>query len=190
MVAWTAPSTPPPGRGCSTECEQRFPDGLATGAAGWTTGHALPARWVIHVVGPNFNAGDRPRLLVSCYAGALAVADEIGAGSVAFPLVSAGVYGWPLEDAVRAAVDTLRAPRPCGRGAIVAFGGRRTTCCRQVVKWEPGAPADRNPGFGADRCVHHTSGNEPGKGTHEGARWGAALGGFSRPSPASGDGGK
>ena len=96
------------GPGLLEECVERFPHGLATGQAGWTTGHALRARWVIHVVGPNHRAGVRDRsLLESCYANALAVADEVGATSVAFPLVSAGIYGWPFEDAVRAAADTL-----------------------------------------------------------------------------------
>ena len=91
------------------DCLVRFPHGLATGQAGWTTGGDLPARWVIHVVGPNFNAGERDRsLLTSCYANALRVADELGARTVAFPLVSAGIYGWPREDAVDAAIDTLR----------------------------------------------------------------------------------
>ncbi|RYU13709.1 O-acetyl-ADP-ribose deacetylase [Nocardioides iriomotensis] len=98
------------GPGLLDECVERFPDGLATGGAGWTTGHDLPARWVIHVVGPNYRAGERDRsLLESCYRGALEVADEVGARSVAFPLVSAGIYGWPLEDAVRTAVRTVRA---------------------------------------------------------------------------------
>ncbi len=91
------------------DCIARFPDGLATGRAGWTTAGELPARWVIHVVGPNYSAGQTDRsLLTSCYANALAVADELGARSVAFPLVSAGIYGWPLPDAAAAAVDTLR----------------------------------------------------------------------------------
>jgi O-acetyl-ADP-ribose deacetylase (regulator of RNase III) len=68
----------------------------------------MPARWVIHVVGPNYSAGEWDRsLLTSCYANALAVADELGARTVAFPLVSAGIYGWPREDAVAAAVETL-----------------------------------------------------------------------------------
>lgn len=91
------------------DCKRRFPDGLATGQAGWTTAGALSARWVIHVVGPNHSAGERDRsLLTSCYANALRVADELGARTVAFPLVSAGVYGWPREDAIRAAIETLR----------------------------------------------------------------------------------
>ncbi|MGN6576931.1 MAG: O-acetyl-ADP-ribose deacetylase [Nocardioides sp.] len=112
------------GPGLLAECVERFPHGLATGAAGWTTGHRLPARWVIHVVGPNYRAGETDRsLLVSCYANALAVADELGARSVAFPLVSAGIYGWPKDDAIRAAVDTLSStPTQVEKVRIVAFG--------------------------------------------------------------------
>lgn len=91
------------------DCERRFPDGLATGNAGWTTAGELPARWVIHVVGPNWNAGQRDsELLASCYRNALKVADELGARTIAFPAVSAGIYGWPLEDAARIAVETVR----------------------------------------------------------------------------------
>ena len=90
------------------DCIRRFPDGLATGDAGWTTAGALPATWVIHTVGPNHSAGERDRgLLVSCYRRALFVADELGAASIAFPLISAGVYGWPKDDAVDAAVATI-----------------------------------------------------------------------------------
>ena len=90
------------------DCKQRFPDGLATGDAGWTTAGEMPARWVIHVVGPNYRAGQTDRsLLTSCYARALEVAEELGARTVAFPLVSAGVYGWPKDDAIAAAVETF-----------------------------------------------------------------------------------
>jgi O-acetyl-ADP-ribose deacetylase (regulator of RNase III) len=92
------------------DCIRRFPKGLATGDAGWTTAGEMPARWVIHVVGPNYRAGETDRsLLTSCYSRALAVADELGARSIAFPLVSAGIYGWPKNDAIDAAVSTLRA---------------------------------------------------------------------------------
>ena len=106
------------------DCRRRFPDGLATGAAGRTTAGKMAARWVIHVVGPNWSRGERDRdLLTSCYANALAVADELGARSVAFPLVSAGSYGWPREDAAAAAVQTLRAtPTEVGEARLVAFG--------------------------------------------------------------------
>jgi O-acetyl-ADP-ribose deacetylase (regulator of RNase III) len=106
------------------DCVRRFPDGLATGAAGWTTAGAMAARWVIHVVGPNFTAGERDRgLLTSCYANALAVADELGARSIAFPLVSAGIYGWPRQDAIAAALETLRStPTQVAEARMVAFG--------------------------------------------------------------------
>ena len=106
------------------DCVRRFPDGLATGDAGWTTAGEMPARWVIHVVGPNYRAGQTDRsLLTSCYARALEVADELGARTVAFPLVSAGIYGWPLDDAVDAAVSTLEgAETQVEEARIVAFG--------------------------------------------------------------------
>jgi O-acetyl-ADP-ribose deacetylase (regulator of RNase III) len=111
------------GRAILEDCIARFPHGLATGEAGWTTAGDLPARWVIHVVGPNFNAGERDRsLLTSCYANAVRVADDLGAHSVAFPLVSAGIYGWPREDAVDAAVETLRSTEASVEEArLVAF---------------------------------------------------------------------
>jgi len=111
------------GPGLLEECVERFPHGLATGSAGWTTGHRLPARWVIHVVGPDRNAGETDRgLLVSCYRNALAVADELGARTVAFPLVSAGVYGWPRPDAIAAAVDTVLGTRTrVERAVLVGF---------------------------------------------------------------------
>jgi O-acetyl-ADP-ribose deacetylase (regulator of RNase III) len=106
------------------DCIARFPHGLATGEAGWTTAGEMAARWVIHVVGPNFTAGERDRsLLTSCYANALRVADELGARSVAFPLVSAGIYGWPRQDAIAAALETLRAsPTQVEEARMVAFG--------------------------------------------------------------------
>lgn len=106
------------------DCVRRFPGGLATGDAGWTTAGLLPARWVIHVVGPNYNAGQRDRsLLASCYRRALEVADELGARTVAFPLISAGVYGWPREDAIDAALETLRVtPTQVETARMVAFG--------------------------------------------------------------------
>jgi O-acetyl-ADP-ribose deacetylase (regulator of RNase III) len=108
------------------DCVARFPDGLATGDAGWTTAGNMPARWVIHVVGPNHRAGETDRgLLTSCYSRALEVADELAARSVAFPLISAGIYGWPRDDAIAAAVETLRAsPTEVEEARLVAFDAR------------------------------------------------------------------
>lgn len=95
------------------ECQElrrtRFPDGLPTGRAVATTAGRLPARWVIHTVGPVYaKREDRSALLASAYRESLRVADELGARTVAFPAVSAGIYGWPLEDAARIAVTTVR----------------------------------------------------------------------------------
>ena len=105
------------------DCVRRFPHGLATGDAGWTTAGAMAARWVIHVVGPNHAAGQTDRaLLTSCYSRALAVADELGARTIAFPLVSAGSYGWPTADAIAAAVETLRTtPTQVELARLIAF---------------------------------------------------------------------
>ena len=115
------------------DCVRRFPSGLATGDAGWTTAGDLPAQWVIHVVGPNHAAGQTDRsLLTSCYARALEVADELGAKTVAFPLVSAGVYGWPFDDAINAALETLRtASTNVEEARIVAFNGSTYDKIRQ-----------------------------------------------------------
>lgn len=82
---------------------------LPTGEAAATEAGDMVARWVIHVVGPVYSVDeDRSHLLASCYSSALAVADEIGARVVAFPAVSAGIYGWPIESAASIAVDTVR----------------------------------------------------------------------------------
>ncbi|WP_030662062.1 O-acetyl-ADP-ribose deacetylase [Streptomyces cellulosae] len=84
--------------------------GLPTGQAVATTAGELDARWVIHTVGPRYSQEeDRSDALASCYRQSLRVADELGARTVAFPAVSAGIYGWPLEDAARIAVETVRA---------------------------------------------------------------------------------
>ncbi|MGW5096502.1 O-acetyl-ADP-ribose deacetylase [Streptomyces nodosus] len=84
--------------------------GLPTGRAVATTAGELDARWVVHTVGPVHRAsGGDPSLLISCYREALRVADELGARTVAFPAISTGAYGWPLEDAARIAVEAVRA---------------------------------------------------------------------------------
>jgi len=87
-----------------------LPNGLPTGDAVATGAGNLPARWVIHTVGPDRHRGQTdPGLLASCFARSLDVAAALGAGSVAFPAVSAGVYGWAVDDVARVAVDTVRA---------------------------------------------------------------------------------
>ncbi|WP_405823935.1 O-acetyl-ADP-ribose deacetylase [Streptomyces sp. NBC_01390] len=84
--------------------------GLSVGRAVATTAGELDARWVIHTVGPRYlPEEDRSALLASCYRESLSVADELGARTVAFPAVSAGIFGWPMDDAARIAVETVRA---------------------------------------------------------------------------------
>ncbi|WP_328931962.1 MULTISPECIES: O-acetyl-ADP-ribose deacetylase [unclassified Streptomyces] len=84
--------------------------GLSTGQAVATTAGELDARWVIHTVGPVYSREeDRSAQLASCYRESLRVADELGARTVAFPAVSAGIFGWPMDDAARIAVETVRA---------------------------------------------------------------------------------
>ncbi len=84
--------------------------GLPAGQAVATTGGNLAAEWVIHTVGPVFEPGeDRSDVLASCFRESLRLADELGATSVAFPAVSAGVYRWPIDDVARIAVGTVLA---------------------------------------------------------------------------------
>jgi O-acetyl-ADP-ribose deacetylase len=88
--------------------KQAYEHGLPTGQAVATTAGQLPARWVIHTVGPVYSkTQDRSALLASCYTESLRVAAELGARTVAFPAISAGIYGWPPDDAARIAVGTV-----------------------------------------------------------------------------------
>ncbi|MFD8991856.1 O-acetyl-ADP-ribose deacetylase [Streptomyces goshikiensis] len=95
---------------CRALRASHYGKGLPTGRAVATTAGLLPARWVIHTVGPVWSREeDRSALLASCYRESLRVADELGARTVAFPAISTGVYGWPMDDGARIAVETVRA---------------------------------------------------------------------------------
>ncbi|HAS11332.1 MAG TPA: O-acetyl-ADP-ribose deacetylase [Acidimicrobiaceae bacterium] len=97
------------GPGLLAEC--RTLGGCPTGDAEVTGGHDLPARWVIHTVGPVWRGGehDEDQLLASCYHRSMAEAAQVGATSIAFPAISTGVYGFPKDRAARIAVDAIRA---------------------------------------------------------------------------------
>jgi O-acetyl-ADP-ribose deacetylase len=85
------------------------PAGLPVGQAVATAAGALHAHWVIHTVGPNrYRGQDDPALLAACFTSSLDVATEVGARSMAFPAVSAGAYGWPMEDVAAVAVSAVR----------------------------------------------------------------------------------
>jgi O-acetyl-ADP-ribose deacetylase (regulator of RNase III) len=95
---------------CQKIRQERYPDGLPTGKAVATTGGRLRARWVIHTVGPTYaESKDKSQLLADCFRNSLQLADELGAATVAFPAISTGVYRWPLDDAARIALETVRA---------------------------------------------------------------------------------
>ena len=83
--------------------------GCATGDAKATAAFRLPARWIIHAVGPRYRGGGHGEaaLLASCYRRSLEVADELGARSIAFPAIATGIYGYPLEEATDIAVSTV-----------------------------------------------------------------------------------
>jgi O-acetyl-ADP-ribose deacetylase (regulator of RNase III) len=101
-----------------------LPDGLPTGQAVATGAGNLPARWVIHTVGPDRHRGQTdPALLASCFTRSLDVAAALGASSVAFPAVSAGVYGWAVDDVAQIAVGAVRSwaerhPGDAAEGAV------------------------------------------------------------------------
>lgn len=100
------------GRAILEECKkirsERWPDGLPTGEAVATTAGDLPAKWVIHTVGPVYaKSEDRSDQLASCFMRSLEVADDLGAKTVAFPAISTGVYRYPLEEAAEVAIAAV-----------------------------------------------------------------------------------
>lgn len=108
---------------CRALRESTLPDGLPVGDAVATGAGDLPCRWVIHTVGPNRNAGQTdPALLASCFTRSLDVAADLGATSLAFPAVSAGIYGWDADEVARVAV-----------AAVNGYAGRRPETIRFVL---------------------------------------------------------
>jgi O-acetyl-ADP-ribose deacetylase (regulator of RNase III) len=112
-----------------------LPDGLATGRAVATTAGRLPARWVIHTVGPVYAREDDPaRLLASCHVESLRVADELGAATVAFPAISCGIYGYPVEEAAPLAVAAVRnAPTSVEEVRFVLMGAAALRAWERAV---------------------------------------------------------
>ena len=121
--------------------------GCETGDAKTTPGFGLPARWVIHTVGPVWHGGEagEPELLASCYRRSLEEADRVGAASLAVPAVSTGVYGYPAEDAARIAVETVRStPTLVEYVRFVCFSPATTRIYGELI-----AADDNRTGHGA-----------------------------------------
>jgi O-acetyl-ADP-ribose deacetylase (regulator of RNase III) len=97
------------GPGLLEELRRRYPDGTPTGTAVATDAHDLPARWVLHAVGPVWRGGDagEEELLADAYRSCMRLADELGARTVAFPAISMGIYGYPPPEGARVAVQTV-----------------------------------------------------------------------------------
>jgi O-acetyl-ADP-ribose deacetylase (regulator of RNase III) len=120
--------------------ECRLLGGCPTGQAKITKGYRLPARYVIHTVGPVYgrHGGREADLLAGCYSNSLALADANGARSIAFPAISTGVYGYPKDEAAAVAVDTIgrylaEQPTDLERVLLVAFGGDDEAVLRRAV---------------------------------------------------------
>jgi len=111
-----------------------YPDGLPAGQAVATVAGRLPARWVIHTVGPVYSAAqDRSATLRSCYAESLRVAAELGVASVAFPLISAGVYRWPVQEAISIAAEVITGTEQDGLARLVLFAPETAALARRLL---------------------------------------------------------
>lgn len=120
---------------CRRLRETELPQGLPTGEAVATTAGNLPAKHVIHTVGPVWDPNeDRSNLLASAYRNSLRVADELGAATVAFPAISAGAYGWPLADAARIAIRTVREVDPAADVTFVLFSHQTLDAFRAALE--------------------------------------------------------
>jgi O-acetyl-ADP-ribose deacetylase (regulator of RNase III) len=126
------------------ELQREYPAGTPTGTAVHTTGHDLPARWVLHAVGPIWRGGTagEAELLAGAYRSCLRLCDELGARSVAFPAISMGIYGYPGDEgariAIRTVADHLRTETPLELVRFVLFS-EKTHALFEAALTEEGA---------------------------------------------------
>jgi O-acetyl-ADP-ribose deacetylase (regulator of RNase III) len=124
---------------CRALRASRYGGGLPVGQAVATAAGRLPARWVVHTVGPVWNPHeDRSHLLRACYLNSLDVAADLGARSVAFPLISSGVFRWPVADAVAQALAALSSTTADVEVAtLVLFDDRTREVAEQFWRTQP-----------------------------------------------------
>lgn len=124
------------GRAILSECRKlrdtTYPDGLPAGEAVATTAGKLRAKWVIHTVGPIYRRGDAETLR-ACYRNALRVAADLGAATIAFPLISAGAFGWPVEDAIRQALTVIRETPGDAEARLVLYSPDAFRLARSIL---------------------------------------------------------
>lgn len=126
------------GKAILAECRQLrdtvYPDGLPAGQAVATSAGRLNARWVIHTVGPIYRrAAVETETLRRCYRSSLQIAAELGARSLAFPLLSAGAFGWPVDDAIHQALDTIAAAPNEGTARLVLWRPEIFEAAQRIV---------------------------------------------------------
>ncbi len=135
------------------ELGERYPDGTPTGTAVATNGHGLPAKWILHAVGPIWRGGGHGEeaLLTDAYRACLRLADELGARAVAFPAISMGIYGYPGPEGARVAIDTVA--RHLGRGTgietarFVLYSHETLELFHDaLVRWQTDRSVDRGAG--------------------------------------------
>jgi O-acetyl-ADP-ribose deacetylase (regulator of RNase III) len=130
----------------------RLLSGCKTGQAKRTEGFRLPARWIVHTVGPVWRGGTNgePALLANCYRESLRLSAEVGAQSVAFPAISTGIYKFPIDHAARIAVRTVRAwlaTRPDDpRVILCTFRASDTRVFQAALDAQTDQPTERTPG--------------------------------------------
>ncbi|WP_136067592.1 O-acetyl-ADP-ribose deacetylase [Modicisalibacter radicis] len=129
---------------CQSLRETQWPDGLPDGEVALTDGFELPARYVIHTVGPVYaRTKDKSHLLANCYRNAVALAAEHDCRSIAFPAISTGVYGYPFDEAAHIVIDTLgEALDKHGLQATLCFFGDRDRQAFETIARQRGV-ADR-----------------------------------------------
>lgn len=120
--------------------QERFADGLTVGDAVATPGFDLPARWVVHTVGPNRHAGQvSTTALASCFGRSLEIAVELGARSIAFPAVGAGAYGWDVADVAGVAAGVVKGWAACAQNGVLE--GQTQPSGLELVRFVLSGPA-------------------------------------------------